>query len=187
MAVKVIEYSVLSRTQVVRVAGSHHSNNVHGCRAALGSALAVYQEHAAELGHVVVSGHVADPDAEVAAALVNEQPSGLEYRPAAVAGIEVREYHIVPEKMPEITVEIHEFLHLVDGVGLLLERPVLLHEIEQILPAVSPEYRVHPLRTKRLRFASLLGGEPGGISGEARSERVPFRFTHIVPGAEILG
>ena len=66
--------------------------------------------------------HIGDAYAEPAAALVDIEFTCLEDgHDGLVRGIEVAQYHVVPEQLVEVSHKVGELVDLVYGVGLVLK------------------------------------------------------------------
>ena len=122
--------------------------------------------------------HVGDPDAEVAAALVDVERSRLENRLVAglVLIIEVGECHIIVQESKQVTVIVDELVDLLDALCIVLFGVVLLHEGEEfVLPAVGDDIRkIRKVNAFHLR--AFLVGEPLVVCAKFCSDGVPFRF-----------
>ncbi|PUU99373.1 hypothetical protein DCD76_18545, partial [Acinetobacter baumannii] len=126
-AVQVVEQAVLAGTQVAGLAVGHHGHDVPRLALHLGRTLAVEQECAAELGHIGMGAHVGNPDTEVAAALVDEEPAHLEHGAGAFpATVEIGKYHVVAEQPRKLAIVEHQLLPVVDRLRFRLEGLVSL-------------------------------------------------------------
>ena len=119
--------------------------------------------------------HIAHLDAQLAATLVDVQPSLLESSPASgVSLVEVIEYQIVIKESGEVAVEEHQLLHIVDIGGFLGKSLVALYQPHNAFKGVGSEYRLDALLTQRCNFGSPGIAQVGFIAAELCNHRLPL-------------
>jgi len=78
VALAVVEHAVAPDHEVAGVAVGQRRRNVHLVGSTVAPALTISQERLTQISHPAVGADVVHPDAEIAAAAVDEEPARLE-------------------------------------------------------------------------------------------------------------
>ena len=117
--------------------------------------------------------HIGNIDAKLKAALVYVELARFEYG-LAVLVIKRSEDYVVVQKLVEIAEQVHQFVHLIDGIGLLSHSEVRIYEREDISLFVSGEEFIYLGVAKALHAASGFGCKPALIRAEACNYALPL-------------
>ena len=120
-------------------------------------------------------GHVCNPDAQVAASLVNVELAKFEHGThTRRSRIEIREKYEILQKPVKVSVVKHQLLYVIDGVGLCLYCLVLFHKGKQLVFSVLLQNLLHSFDTETFHLTACLGTDPGSISIELAENGIPF-------------
>ena len=126
-------------------------------------------------------GHIRNPDAQVAAPLVNVKLTEFKHCPyPRSTRIEISEQHEILQETIKIAIITHQFFHVIDGIRFRLHCHITSHKLQQVSMIIIGQDNTDSVNSERLHLAAFLVRKPSSVSIELGSHRIPFSSCNTI-------